>query len=87
MEDRLMIPANSVRLSLLPKINYEFHKFPAKILDYLILTISSRSYPHCEYRLRALQSKIDVNLFSNRSGQTSIINARNMGPGESFIKC
>jgi hypothetical protein len=30
MEGRLVIPANSVRLSLLPKIVYEFHKFPAK---------------------------------------------------------
>jgi hypothetical protein len=29
-EGRLMIPANSVRLSSLPKIVYEFHKFPAK---------------------------------------------------------
>jgi hypothetical protein len=30
MEGRLMIPANSVRLSSLPKIVYEFHKFQAK---------------------------------------------------------
>jgi hypothetical protein len=30
MEGRLVIPANSVRLSLLPKIVYEFHKFPEK---------------------------------------------------------
>jgi hypothetical protein len=46
MEGRLMIPANSVRLSLLPKIVHEFHKFPAKKpglldLDHLILIISS----------------------------------------------
>jgi hypothetical protein len=30
IEGRLVIPANSVRLSSLPKIVYEFHKFPAK---------------------------------------------------------
>jgi hypothetical protein len=30
MEGKLMIPANSVRLSSLPKIVYEFHKCPAK---------------------------------------------------------
>jgi hypothetical protein len=46
MEGRLVIPANSVRLSSLPKIVYEFHKFPAKNpglldLDHFILIISS----------------------------------------------
>jgi hypothetical protein len=46
MEGRLMIPANSVRVSSLPKIVYEFHKFPAKNhgsldLDYFISIISS----------------------------------------------
>jgi hypothetical protein len=30
MEGRLVIPANSVRLSSLPKIVCDFHKFPAK---------------------------------------------------------
>jgi hypothetical protein len=30
MEGTLVIPANSVRLSSLLKIVYEFHKFPAK---------------------------------------------------------
>jgi hypothetical protein len=30
MEGRVVIPANSVRRSSLPKIVYEFHKFPAK---------------------------------------------------------
>jgi hypothetical protein len=30
LEGRLMTPANGVRLSSLPKIVYEFHKFPAK---------------------------------------------------------
>jgi hypothetical protein len=43
---RLVIPANSVRLSSLPKIVYEFHKFPAKNpglldLDNFISIISS----------------------------------------------
>jgi hypothetical protein len=46
MEGKLMIPANSVRLSSWPKIVYEFHKFPAKNpglldLDYFISIISS----------------------------------------------
>jgi hypothetical protein len=46
MEGRLMIPANSVRLSLLPKIVYESHKVPAKNpglldLDRFISNISS----------------------------------------------
>jgi hypothetical protein len=46
MEGRLMIPANSVKLSSLPKIVYEFHKFPAKNpglldLDHFISVISS----------------------------------------------
>jgi hypothetical protein len=46
MEGRLMIPANSVRLSSLPKIVYEFHKFPARNLglldlDHFISIISS----------------------------------------------
>jgi hypothetical protein len=41
-----MIPANSVRLSSLPKIVYEFHKFSEKnpgLLDpdYFVLIISS----------------------------------------------
>jgi hypothetical protein len=45
MEGRLIIPANSVRLSLLPKIVYEFHKFSAKTpgllaLDHFISIIS-----------------------------------------------
>ncbi len=51
MEGRLMIPANSVRLSLLPKIVYEFHKFPAKTpgllaLDHFISIISWLWIPH-----------------------------------------
>ncbi len=37
MEGRLVIPANSVRLSSLPKIVYEFHQFPAKNLGFLDL--------------------------------------------------
>jgi hypothetical protein len=46
MEGRLVIPANSVRLSSLQKIVYEFHKFPAKNpglldLDHFISVISS----------------------------------------------
>jgi hypothetical protein len=46
VEGRLMIPANSVRLSSLPKIVYEFHKFPVKNpglldLDYFISIIST----------------------------------------------
>jgi hypothetical protein len=46
MEGRLVIPANSVRLSSLPKIVYEFQKCPAKNpglldLDHFILIISS----------------------------------------------
>jgi hypothetical protein len=46
VEGRLVIPANSVRISLLPKIVYEFHKFPAKNpglldLDNFISIISS----------------------------------------------
>jgi hypothetical protein len=46
MEGRLMIPANSVRQTLLPKIIHEFHKFPAKNpglldLDHFISIISS----------------------------------------------
>jgi hypothetical protein len=46
MEGRLVIPANRVRLSSLPKIVYEFHKFPAKNpgsldLDHFISIISS----------------------------------------------
>jgi hypothetical protein len=46
MEGRLVIPANSVRLSSLQKIVYEFHKFPAKNpelldLDHFISIISS----------------------------------------------
>jgi hypothetical protein len=46
MEGRLMIPANSVRLSSLPKIVYEFYKFPAKNpglldLDHFTSIISS----------------------------------------------
>jgi hypothetical protein len=46
MEGRPVIPANSVRLSSLPKIVYEFHKFPTKNpglldLDHFISIISS----------------------------------------------
>jgi hypothetical protein len=46
MEGRLVIQANSVRLSSLPKIVYEFHKFSAKNpglldLDHFISIISS----------------------------------------------
>jgi hypothetical protein len=46
MEGRLVIPANSVRLSSLPKNVYEFHTFPAKNpglldLDHFISIISS----------------------------------------------
>jgi hypothetical protein len=37
MEGRLMIPANSVILSSLPKIVFEFHKFQAKNLGLLDL--------------------------------------------------
>jgi hypothetical protein len=49
---RLMISANSVRLSLLPQLFMNSTNFQQKILDYLISTISSPSFPHCEYRLR-----------------------------------
>jgi hypothetical protein len=51
MEGRLVIPANSVRLSSLPKIVYEFHKFPAKnpgLLDldhFLTVNTASGSLP------------------------------------------
>jgi hypothetical protein len=34
-----------------PKLFMNSTNFQQKILDYFILTISSRSFPHCEYRL------------------------------------
>ncbi len=51
MEGRLVIPANSVRLSSLPKIVYEFHKFPANnpgLLDldhFLTVNTASDYFP------------------------------------------
>jgi hypothetical protein len=48
---RLMIPANSVRLSSCRKLFMNSTNFQQKFLDYLISIISSRSFPQCEYRL------------------------------------
>jgi hypothetical protein len=52
MEGRLVIPANSLRLSSLLKIVYEFHKFPAKTpglldLDHF-LTVNTASGEHVD---------------------------------------
>ncbi len=58
---RLVIPANSVRLSSLLKIVYEFHKFPVKNpglldLDHFILIISSLWKPPLENNIPPLEN-------------------------------
>jgi hypothetical protein len=53
MEGRLSIPANTVESDFLycRKLFMNYTNFKQKIVDYLILTTSSRSYPQYQYRL------------------------------------
>jgi hypothetical protein len=59
-----MILANSVRLSSLPKIVYEFHRFPAKnpgllYLDHFISVSSSLCRPPLDHYVRDCKTKYD----------------------------
>ncbi len=57
MEGRLVIPANSVRLSSLPKIVYEFHKFPGLLdLDHFLIVNTASAY------LRLASYEMDIEL-------------------------